>query len=105
MVFSGTFGDDWIDDELSREDLAAYIFPSDEELVNADLKSLFLGMYYKWTPYESLRVAKEHGFMELEAPIVGKYNFADIDEGFIMTVHHWIKWYKFGIQGLGTIYH
>lgn len=96
-VSGGTFGDDWIDDELSREDLAAYIFPSDEELVNADLKSVFLGMYYKWTPYESLRVAKDHGFKELEEPIVGKYNFADIDEGFIMTVHHWIKWYKFGI--------
>ena len=27
---------------------------------------------------------------------MGQYNFADIDEAFIMTVHHWLKWYKFG---------
>lgn len=96
-VSDGTFGEDWVDDELSAADLDPYTFPSDKDLVAADLKSVFLGMFLKWTPYESLRVAKENGFKDLEKPIVGKYGFADIDEGFIMTVHHWIKWHKFGI--------
>jgi hypothetical protein len=27
---------------------------------------------------------------------LGSYEFADIDEAFIMPVHHWIKWHKFG---------
>ena len=96
-VSDGTFGEDWIDSDLSAEDLDPFTFPSDQEVSNGDLKSVFLGMYSKWTPYESLRVAKENGFQELSKPIVGKYGFADIDEGFVMTVHHWIKWYKFGI--------
>ena len=28
-------------------------------------------------------------------PRVGYYNFADIDCDFI-SIHHWMKWYKFG---------
>ena len=96
-VSDGTFGEDWVDEDLSAADLDPFTFPSDEEIIAGDLKSVFLGMYSKWTPCESLRVAKKNGFKELEKPIVGKYGFADIDEGFIMTVHHWIKWYKFGI--------
>ena len=96
-VSDGTFGEDWIDEDLSAADLDPFTFPSDNEVFEGDLKSVFLGMYSKWTPYESLRVAKENGFQELQKPIVGKYSFADIDEGFVMTVHHWIKWYKFGI--------
>ena len=96
-VSDGTFGEDWVDDDLSFADMDPFTFPSDQQIIMGDLKSVFLGMYLKWTPYESLRVAKQNGFNELKKPLVGKYGFADIDEGFIMTVHHWIKWYKFGI--------
>ena len=28
--------------------------------------------------------------------MIGFYNYADIDDGFIMSVHHWLKWHKFG---------
>ena len=28
------------------------------------------------------------------------YRFADIDDDFLMTVHHWMKWYKFGFTRL-----
>ena len=26
----------------------------------------------------------------------GYYNFADIDDEFLITIHHLMKWYKFG---------
>jgi len=46
-----------------------------------------------------LKLAKQHGFQALseqEKPKTGYYKFADIDDTFIISIHHWLKWYKFG---------
>ena len=46
-------------------------------------------------------MAKENGFQSLEgAPKTGFYNFADVDDEFIIAIHHWLKWYKFGFTRL-----
>jgi hypothetical protein len=46
-------------------------------------------------------VAKENGFMaSTDKPKTGLYDFADIDDEFIITIHHWLKWYKFGFTRL-----
>ena len=45
------------------------------------------------------RVARAHGFREDEAPRTGYYDYADIDDDFI-SMHHWMKWYKFGFTRL-----
>ena len=37
-----------------------------------------------------------------KGPKTGLYNYADIDDDFI-SIHHFIKWYKFGLQGYLTI--
>ena len=34
----------------------------------------------------------------LKKPKTGIYNFADIDDAFLITVHHFMKWYKFGFS-------
>ena len=70
--------------------------PTDEELDQHNVKAIFLGYYFKWDVETSLNVAKEHGFEASNAPRTGIYNYADIDDDFI-SIHHWIKWYKFGI--------
>jgi N-acetyl sugar amidotransferase len=95
-VSSGTFADDWISDELSASDLQPYLFPSDDELHDSGTRAIFLGQFLKWDPRLTFKIAKEHGFTAAPKPLLGSYEFADIDEAFIMPVHHWIKWHKFG---------
>ena len=46
------------------------------------------------------RIAAEHGFVaNTSGPRTGLYDYADIDDDFI-SIHHWLKWYKFGFTRL-----
>lgn len=91
----GTTADDWISDELTREELAPYFGPTDDELAERNVQAIFLGWFFAWDPGETARVAIEHGFRSDERARTGLYEYADIDDDFI-SVHHWIKWLKFG---------
>ena len=31
-----------------------------------------------------------------EGPLTGYYAYADIDDAFLISIHHWLKWLKFG---------
>ena len=95
----GTQAADWIGEGLSAKDLTPYFWPSDEELAAAGVRAVFLGYYLPWDPQETYRVARAHGFREDEAPRTGYYAYADIDDDFI-SMHHWMKWYKFGFTRL-----
>lgn len=98
-VTHGTTAGDWVDDELSGKDLAAYFGPSEADLAGNDLHAIFLGYYLAWDPEETRRVAAMHGFVTDKKVRTGYYNFADIDDEFI-SIHHWMKWYKFGFTRL-----
>lgn len=56
----------------------------------------FLGDYITWDPIETYKISSQYGFKKLKKPLVGYYDYADIDDSFIMSIHHWLKWYKFG---------
>lgn len=99
-VMHGTRAEDWISDELTRSELTPYFGPQDCELDNAGIKAVFLGHFFKWDPEISLKQARENGFVvREEGPKTGLYNYADIDDDFI-SIHHFIKWYKFGFTRL-----
>lgn len=99
-VTHGTTAADWVSDRLTRADLTPYFGPTDRELEEKGVLSVFLGYYFPWDPAESLRVAEAHGFSRrAEGPKTGYYDYADIDDDFI-SIHHFIKWYKFGITRL-----
>jgi len=99
-VTQGTAASDWISDELTRKDLRPYFGPTDKEMERIGVLAVFLGYYFPWDPTVSLSVAKAHGFRERkEGPKTGFYNYADIDDSFI-SIHHWLKWYKFGFTRL-----
>lgn len=72
---------------------------SDSELENKKIKSIFLGNYFKWDPVRVFDIAKNKGFESSVSAKLGLYKFADLDDDFI-SVHHWIKWYKFGFTRL-----
>tara|TARA_B100001057_G_C22788000_1_gene926408 strand:+ start:222 stop:1349 length:1128 start_codon:yes stop_codon:yes gene_type:complete len=95
-VTNGTSYADWIDEELSEKDLTPYIWPSDKEQSRAGVKAIFLGHYFPWDPHHTFEVAKKFGFKSAKKAKTGYYTFADIDDAFLITIHHWMKWYKFG---------
>ena len=95
-VTFGTRAEDWVDEDLSVRDLNIYSWPAADALEKADIKAVFLGEYFKWDPRKTASVAKSHGFKEASAPVIGQFNFADVDDLFLMSIHHWVKWYKFG---------
>lgn len=99
-VTHGTTASDWVSETLTARELTPYFGPSDSEMVQSGVLAIFLGYYFPWDPETSLRVAREHGFQVRQAgPRTGYYNYADIDDDFI-SIHHWLKWYKFGLTRL-----
>ena len=97
-VTNGTTYLDWVDKELSEKDLAPYAWPNDKEQSSAGVRAVFLGHYFKWDPQYTYQVAKKFGFKSADKAKTGYYNFADIDDSFLITIHHWMKWYKFGFS-------
>lgn len=99
-VTHGTAAADWVDDDLTAKDLAGYFGPSVGDLDAAGVRAIFLGYYLPWDPVETKAVAERHGFVaDAAGPRTGYYDFADIDDHFI-SIHHWLKWYKFGFTRL-----
>lgn len=95
-VTQGTVADDWVDSDLSSEDLRAYTPPSEALLSQASTHGVFLGHYFPWDPQATKDMAVARGFTtSTDGPRTGLYDYADIDDDFI-SIHHWMKWYKFG---------
>ena len=95
-VTNGTTHSDWIDKELTEKDLSPYVWPNDNEQDRTGVKAVFLGHYFKWDPQYTFEIARKFGFKSADEAKTGYYNFADIDDSFLITIHHWMKWYKFG---------
>lgn len=57
---------------------------------------LFASYFFRWSPEEAYQRAYLAGFKPAPEPIIGNWDFADIDDDFIIPVHHWMKWFKFG---------
>ena len=99
-VTQGTTAKDWISPDLTEKELTPYFEPSDEEINKSGVLAIFLGHYFPWDPANTFEVAQSHGFqVRKEGPKTGYYNYADIDDDFI-SIHHWLKWYKFGFTRL-----
>jgi len=99
-VTHGTTADDWISSGLTKKELTPYVGPTDEELKAKQVLAIFLGYYFKWDPQVTFEIARQHGFQPRdEGPKTGYYSYADIDDDFI-SIHHWLKWYKFGFTRL-----
>ena len=55
------------------------------------LMNIFLGYFFKWDPRKFLIYQKKR-FKNIKTPKTGYYNFADIDDEFLITIHHYLKW-------------
>ncbi len=99
-VTHGTTAADWVSDDLTTKELTAYYGPTEADLKAKGVLAVFLGYYFPWDPETSLNTALAGGFRSRpEGPKTGYYDYADIDDDFI-SIHHWLKWYKFGFTRL-----
>jgi N-acetyl sugar amidotransferase len=99
-VTHGTTVEDWVGAGFTAKELAAYFGPDHHALETHDIRAIFLGYYLPWDPETSLSVARANGFSFKPGEArTGYYDYADIDDDFI-SLHHWMKWYKFGFTRL-----
>lgn len=98
-VTNGTIAEDWADRDLPIEGLSSYRLPPEEDLEQAGIENLFLGMYMEWEPEDIAKKSQSVGFEWAENPVLGLHPFVGVDCDF-RVVHHFMKWYKFGITKL-----
>jgi N-acetyl sugar amidotransferase len=84
-------------DGLTAKDLTPYFYPSDQELKETNITSLFLGHYFFWDARKQLEVVKQHGFeVKQDGPIEGTYtNYENLDEE-MHGLHDYLKFVKYG---------
>lgn len=98
-VTNGTVAEDWVDDSLTIKDVDSYKLPKELELNKAGIENLFLGMYMEWEPEDIAKKSQTIGFEWAENPVLGLHPFVGVDCDF-RVVHHFMKWYKFGLTKL-----
>ncbi|MCX6077358.1 MAG: N-acetyl sugar amidotransferase [Campylobacterales bacterium] len=98
-VTNGTVAEDWVDENLTLKDLESYRLPVESKLNEAGIENLFLGMYMEWEPEDIAKKSQTVGFEWAENPVLGLHPFVGVDCDF-RVVHHFMKWYKFGVTKL-----
>lgn len=84
-------------DGITKEDLVAYQYPSDEDVKRVGVTGLFLGYYFKWDARKQTDLMIRHGFaIKEDGPIEGTYtNYENLDESTV-GLHDYLKFTKYG---------
>ena len=97
-ILKGKSLEDWLNENLSLQEVQSLVYPSDSELDKLEYTPIFLGWYLPWDAQRNKEVALEHGFRVRECgPIIGLYDYADLD-CINIVIHHYFKWLKFGFN-------
>jgi N-acetyl sugar amidotransferase len=82
---------------LTKKDLTPYFYPTDKDLENSGILSLFLGHYFFWDARKQLEIVKNHGFtVKEDGPVEGTYNnYENLDEE-MHGLHDYLKFVKYG---------
>lgn len=82
---------------LTRSDLLPYFYPSDKELLQAKIRGIFLGYYFKWDAKPQVELMKKYGFtVKNDGPVEGTYtNYENLDDA-MYSIHDYLKFVKYG---------
>lgn len=83
---------------LRASDLAIYRYPSDQEIVDLDLRGIFLGNYLPWEANEHIKLVQErYGFEVSDVPFERTYRrMSNLDDMHENGMHDYLKYVKFG---------
>jgi hypothetical protein len=97
-------GFDWqdmINDEIEKiheNDLAWAKYPSDQEIIESNVRGLYIGNYFKWDPnFQTELVKNRYGWMEYAKGFQRTYRkMSNLDDRYENGVHDLLKFIKFG---------
>jgi N-acetyl sugar amidotransferase len=97
-------GFDWQDmihDEIEKiheNDLAWAKYPSDQEIIENNVRGLYIGNYFKWDPnFQTELVKNRYGWMEYAKGFQRTYRkMSNLDDRYENGVHDLLKFIKFG---------
>ncbi|MCB0317356.1 MAG: N-acetyl sugar amidotransferase [Bdellovibrionales bacterium] len=96
---------DWIEDTegLTKKDLRWAMYPSDEEIMEAEVRGIFLSNYFYYDGYYNAKISKEfYNWQEARQPFERTYRMiSNIDDMHENGMHDYMKYIKFG-YGRGT---
>jgi N-acetyl sugar amidotransferase len=81
---------------LTAKDLVSLRFPSDEQLEERGVTSIYLGYYLAWDGSQNALLAQEHGFTSFPTTVEGSLvNYENLDNH-QTGIHDYFKFLKFG---------
>jgi len=100
-VVEHQIGDDpnnWVDEEITGNDLQVYLYPSLEEIVDAKATAYYFAYFFKWSSYENYLYIKDKIDFHVnpESRTVGTYtNFDSLDDK-MDPLYYYMQFIKFG---------
>jgi N-acetyl sugar amidotransferase len=85
-------------ERLSEKDLSWAKYPSDEAILKAGVRGLFIGNFFKWDPYSHTKLIQErYGWNGAENAFERTYRkISNLDDRYENGVHDLLKFIKFG---------
>lgn len=86
------------DDVILEKDLIWAKYPSDEEIVDLDLRGIYIGNFVKWDPNSHTKLMEKlYGWKKSEKPFERTYRtMSNLDDRYENGVHDLLKFIKFG---------
>jgi len=100
----GLRGYEWEDftndpnESISEKDMLWSKYPTDEEIISAGVKGLYVGNYFKWDPNQHYKqMMKLYGWKQAAKPFERTYRrHSNLDDRYENGIHDLMKFVKFG---------
>lgn len=100
----GLRGFEWYDmlgdseEPLNEKDMIWAKYPTDEEILKAGVRGLYIGNFFKWDPHEHSQLMSElYGWKASEHPFQRTYRrISNLDDRYENGIHDLLKFIKFG---------
>lgn len=86
------------EEKLTKQDLIAWNYPSDEEIAKVGVRGIYISNYFKWDANEhGPLMVEKYGFKEAEEPFERTYRrMSNLDDMHENGIHDYMKFVKFG---------
>jgi len=92
--------EEWLDDDITLETMNFCTYPSQDELKDSKVLTLYLSYFLLWDGFKSVSIAKDLGFKSLNdtKELIRHGYVEDYDQidSLAYLIHPWLKYPKFG---------
>jgi N-acetyl sugar amidotransferase len=85
-------------DKISEKDMSWAKYPTDKEILEANVRGLYIGNFFKWDPNQHVKlVENNYGWKRAQKPFQRTYrDFSNLDDRYENGIHDLLKFIKFG---------